>query len=656
MHLKHMLGACALTGLCAGAVQAKGGNFGGAKGADLSIEAIEPADEAITIGKAGDYPADIARYLLASGASGADLSPDGKTIAFIRDITGTREIWVMPASGGQPKQITFRTGVGSFDWTPDSQYLMFAADRDGNEQPGYFALRADGLVEKDVLPAKAGDFRQFGGFADGGSFLYASTARNGQVFDIYRGTMDGESKLVAQSELGLNAASISPDGRYALITETVGEDADNLYLLDLASGERRAVAAPPVEDRASHTGGGFAWLPDSSAFYFASNEGREYAALSRYDLENGTISTAFEPEADVGSITLCGDRIAWTENEDGFHSLHLWHLKDQRVEKTPKLPEGVYRLDCEGDPARLMVAVNGWRTPGEIWMVDPTNASAEKVFASNLAGLDPARLVRPQVVRYPARDGVELQGLLFLPENAGRGREAPPVLFMVHGGPTSQSQTNFNAVAQYHVNRGVAVFAPNIRGSTGLGRTYAQLDDRRKRLDSIRDLVDLLEALGNEGLVDADRAVVMGGSYGGYAVNAVLAAYPEAFDAGIALYGVADWVTALEIASPSLKASDRIEYGDITEDEWREFYSVNSPIRQADRIRVPVLYSHGVMDPRIDIAETEVMVTTLRENGVRADFIRFSDEGHGWRKLSNQLFYYREQAEFVEEVLGVGGE
>ena len=274
-------------------------------------------------------------------------------------------------------------------------------------------------------------------------------------------------------------------------------------------------------------------------------------------------------------------------------------------------------------------------------------------FSSNLAGLDQSKLIRPQVVRYKARDGVELQGLLYLPEGAGTGEDAPPVLFSVHGGPSGQSSATFDPVAQYHVGRGVAVFEPNVRGSSGLGRTYLKLDDREKRLDSVRDLVDLKNALAADGLIDGDRAAVMGGSYGGYAVNAVLAEYPGVFAAGVSLFGVADWITALEVASPALKASDRIEYGDISEERWREFYRVNSPIRKADQITVPVLYSHGVQDPRIDIYETEVMVKTLRANGVEAPFIRIPDEGHGWRKLSNRLFYFRKQAEFVEEKLGL---
>lgn len=649
--------AAALAAFAPFHVHAQEETFGGAKGADMSIEAMEPDGGAITIGRAGEYPADIARYLLATGPGAANLSPDGKTIAFAWDVTGESELWVMPATGGQPRQVTFKTGVFSPRWTPDGSALFYSADRDGNEQPGYFTITPDGSTETEVLPAARGDFRIFGDFAADGSFVYASTARGTGVFDIYRGTMSGESELIVESELGLAARSISPDGKYALVTETVGEDADNLYLLDLATKEMTTISKPPVEDRASHTLGGFAWRGDSSAFAFSTNLGREFGALSVYRIDEAEFQMVEPSDADVENVEVCGadgEIIAYTENRDGFDTLRLRNAGDGSDLPVPALPEGKYQLDCEGDEnPMLMVRVNGWQTPGEIWMIDPVEGTGEKVFAANLAGLDPARLVRPQVVRYPARDGVELQGLLYLPEGAGKGADAPPVIFDVHGGPSGQSMATFDPVTQYHVARGVAVFQPNVRGSTGLGRTYSTLDDREKRLDSISDLVDLKAALAADGLIDGDRAAVMGGSYGGYAVNAVLAEYPGEFAAGVSLFGVADWVTALEVASPSLKAADRIEYGDITEQRWRDFYTVNSPIRKADQITVPVLFSHGVMDPRIDIYETEVMVKTLRANGVEAPFIRIPDEGHGWRKLANQLFYFRKQAEFIEAQLGL---
>jgi dipeptidyl aminopeptidase/acylaminoacyl peptidase len=632
--------------------------FGGAKGADMSIEAMEPDGADVTLGRAGEYPADIARYLLASGPGAANLSPDGKAIAFSWDVTGQPELWVMPAEGGVPQQMTYQTGVRAPVWTPDSQGLFYSADRDGDEQPGYFVLSADGNNETEVLPAKRGDFRIFGGFANDGTFIYASTARGVGVFDIYRGTLGGQSEMIVQSELGLAARSISPNGQYAIVTETVGEDGDNLFLLNLTTREMTEISKPVVEDRASHTLGGFEWRSDSLSFGFSSNAGREYGALTTYSIATGRMQTIATSDADIENLELCGEGqsevVIYTENRDGFDTLRIRNGRDGSDRIVPDLPEGNYSLDCEGkrDP-KLLVRINGWQTPGELWMVDPIAGTGEKIFAANLAGLEADRLIRPQVVRYTAQDGVELQGLLYLPEGAERGENAPPVVLSVHGGPSAQSQASFDAVAQYHAARGVAVFEPNVRGSTGLGRTYSTLDDREKRLDSVRDLVDLKQALATDGLIDGDRAAVMGGSYGGYMVNAVLAEYPGEFVAGVSLYGVADWITALEIASPALKASDRIEYGDITEEEWRAFYLLNSPIRKAGQITVPVLYSHGVKDPRIDIYETEVMVKTLRGNGVEAPFVRIPDEGHGWRKLSNQLFYYRKQAEFLEEKLGV---
>ncbi|OYX66175.1 MAG: dipeptidyl aminopeptidase [Sphingomonadales bacterium 32-64-17] len=630
-------------------VAAQDSAFGGQSGPDLSIAAIEPDGAAADIGLAGQQPVDIARYLLASGASEARLSPDGQTIAFIQRLTGQPELWVLPASGGQPRQLTFATGVTMFRWLPDGSGLFYAADRDGNEQPGYFAISLDGTRERSILPAADGDFRSFAGFADDGRFVYSSTLRNGLDYDIYQAELQGNSRIVYEGRYGTIAQSVSPDGRYAIVAETVGEDADNLSLLDLASGELTTIDAPAVEDRASHTLGEFEWLPDSSAFYMSSNSGREFGALTMVN-PSSLASTVIEAgDADVSDIALCGGGLAYVVSRDGFDS--LWYNDGDGPQGVAGLPEGTYDIDCSA--SSLLVRVNGWATPGDIYVVDTGDLSARQVFASTFAGVDPASLVRPQVVRYPARDGVELQGLLYLPRGAGTGADAPPVVFDVHGGPSGQSSPTWDATSQYHAARGVAVFLPNVRGSTGLGRTYSTLDDRERRLDSVRDLVDLKAALAADGLIDGDRAAVMGGSYGGYMVNAVLSEYPDAFAAGVSLYGVGNWITALEVASPALKASDRIEYGDITEQRWRDFYGKMSPVFRADRIAVPVLYSHGAMDPRIDISETEVMVQALRGNGIAAEFIRIPDEGHGWRKLANQLFYYREQARFLEQQLGV---
>lgn len=630
--------------------------FGGQAGADLSIEAIEPVAEPVRVGLAGQDPADIGRYLLASGASGGRLSPDGETLAFSWSISGDAQLWTMPAIGGQPQRRTFGSGITFFRWTPDGSALIYGADNDGNEQPAFLAIAADGSTETVVLPAASGGFRVFGDFA-GNDLIYASTERNTLDFDLWRTDLDGRARMVFEGSFAYLAHAVSPDGNRVIVTESVGEDSDNLYLLDLASGQLQTLSKP--EPRADHSRAGFAWAPDGSGFYFASNRDREFPALLFHHLETGTDRVIAEPDAEIGAIALCGrDQgiLAWTENRDGFHVLKLRSLAEGADRAVPALPEGVLELDCAAAADRLAVTVNGWRTPGDIYLIDLASGTARRSFAANLAGLDPERLIRPESIRMPARDGLMLQGLLYLPDAGSRAGDGPvPVVFQVHGGPTAQAQATWQPSTQYLLDHGIAVFQPNVRGSTGFGRSYVTLDDREKRLDAVRDLVDMLAYLDKDPRIDARRAAVLGGSYGGYMVNAVLTAYPEAFTAGVSLFGVADWVAALEVASPALKASDRIEYGDIDDPRWRSFYREISPIHHADRIRVPVLYAHGVMDPRVDIAESEVMVRALRANGIEARFIRFPNEGHGWRRLENRLFYYRREVEFLREKLRLGG-
>ncbi|WP_203594556.1 S9 family peptidase [Wenzhouxiangella limi] len=630
---------------------------GPGEGPDENLEAIEPSPEPIRIGLAGEYPADIARFLLVQGVSGARLSPDGDYVAVSKSITGEPQLWLIPTDGSQARQLTFGNGITFFRWAPDGQSLIYGADNAGDEQEAYFRISVDGQSETEVVPALAGAFRSFGGvLPDNQRIVFASTERNGLDFDIYvRDLESDEQRMLYEGEFAFWPRSISPDGKSLLMTQAVGEDSNNLFLVDIESADVTTLAEP--ERRANTEDGGFAWTADGKTVFHASNEGREFRALVRREIESNKVTVMAAPEHDIDNVRLCGDEdryLLWTSNEEGFFRLHGRDLAEDRALDIPALPDGVYSLSCPSGSALAALVVNGPSTPGDLLLWDLAEGTAETLWASNLAGLDPDRLVTPESIRMPARDGVTLQGLLYLPRaDARAGDGPPPVVFDVHGGPTSQSVASFNGPVQYLVNRGIAVFRPNIRGSTGFGHTYLTLDDQERRLDSIRDLVDMLAFFEQDDRVDASRAIVRGGSYGGYAVNAVLANHPDSFMAGVSLFGVADWVTGLEVASPALKASDIIEYGDIREERWQAFYTTYSPIRQADQIKVPVLYSHGVNDRRVEIYETEVMVRTLRANGIDAPYIRFRDEGHGWRQLSNRLFYARREAEFLEQQFGM---
>ena len=608
-----------------------------------------PVIEPVTVGLAGEQPADIVRYLMARGALQTRISPDGKTVAFSDRVTGEPQLWVVDAAGGWPRQLTFGSGITLFRWSPDGEHLLVGRDASGNEREGYYLLSLDGNVERQLLPLSDA-FRAFGMFsADGSQILFSSTERTGRDFDIYVSDLaSGDTRIVYEGRFGFFPRAWQPGGDIVIVDEIRGEDARDVHLLNMATGQ----LSPLFQPRVSAYHGSYAWLPDGSGFYLTTNQDREYAALAFYSLEDEVLRFLETPEADVGNVTLSGDGryLAWTTNEDGYARLHAVDRSTSQSLIAAELPPGVYGLGFSASASSLNIRVSGPATPGDVYVWDLETNETTRAVASSLAGLDADTFVVPESVRYPARDGVELQGLLYVPKESMLS-EKPPVVVKVHGGPTAQSRPTFQPQVQYLVNNGIAVFDVNVRGSTGFGKTYTRLDNREKRLDSVRDLVDTVAFLSRDQRLNTNRIAVMGGSYGGYMVNAVLGSYPGVFDAGVSMVGVSDWVRALQEASPALKASDRIEYGDIREEEWQEFYRVNSPINNAHNIKVPVLVEHGANDPRDPVTESDRLVAKIREAGGAVTYMRFPDEGHSISKQANRVAYYRTMVGFLEEHL-----
>lgn len=604
-----------------------------------------PEPASVAVGLAGERPADIVRYLLAQGAEDAELSPDGETLAFKWSISGEPQLWTVDSDGGWPRQLTYGGGITFFEWAPAGDALLVGRDADGNEREGYTLLSRDGTEERRLLP-QSDAFRQFGAFSpDGTRIIYSSTERNGRDFDIYVADVaSGESQRIFESTFGYFPAAWQPGGDLVIVTQTRGEDAVDVHLLDVATGEIEPLFKPDVA--ASHAG--FQWLPDGDGFYLATNNGREYAGLAFYDLKNESLTFLETPDHDIEDVTLSGEGrfLAWTSNEDGFAQLHVRDLQSGRDLEVPQLPDGVHSLSFADEAPLLAIRTSGPSTPGDVHVWNILSGAIAQVVDAPLGGLDPATFVTPVSLRYEARDGVRLQGLLYLPD-AERFGDNPPVVVDVHGGPTGQSRPTFQPLEQYLVNVGIAVFAPNVRGSTGFGKSFARLDNREQRLDSVRDLVDTVNFLAQRADVNAHRIAVMGGSYGGYMVNAVLGAWPGVFDAGASFVGVSDWVRALEEASPALKASDIIEYGDIREPRWKEFYAENSPINNAGNIDVPLLVWHGANDPRDPVTESDRIVKAVREAGNDVTYLRFPDEGHSIRKRANRVTAYRTLADFL---------
>ena len=636
-----------------------------------------PAPVPGDIGLAGAECPDIARYLNAHSATAPSLSPDGSRVAYRTSVTGAPQIWIAETRGrSAPRQITFGEPVTFHEWSPAGDWIAYGVDRGGNEREGFYLISADGARERELLPPSE-SFRAWGGFShDGTKISYAATEPGKDDFDIY--TLDlvpnAKPRRVHEGKGGIYVASWRPDGAGLLLTVTRGEDANDVLYLDLRTNRTEVVFRP----REAATYHSFAWTPDSRGFYLATDQDRDFSALAYYDFNARSLRFIHEPRRDVEAVDLSPDgrHLAWVENAEGFSEIRLRELsRPGAAAATVGAPRGVvYGFEWAARANVLAVQLSGPDTPGDIWALEtsagapaPTRARRRvrpseprppgvlrRVTESSLAGLDLRKFIAPGAVSFPSHDGVAVHGLLYLPRGASAQRRAP-VLLAVHGGPTAQARPDFDAVFQYLLARGYAVLDLNVRGSTGYGKKFARLDNGRLRPNAVRDMaaaVDWLAASNQP--VNARKVAVMGGSYGGYMTYAALTQLPDKFAAGVSFVGVSNWVTALEGASPQLKASDRVEYGNIDDPEDRKFFAELSPITHVRNVRAPVLVSHGANDPRDPVTESDQFVRAIRERGGEVEYMRWPDEGHGIRKLQNRVTAYRRVARFLERTLGRG--
>jgi dipeptidyl aminopeptidase/acylaminoacyl peptidase len=625
-------------------------------------EADIPVIKSIDLGLAGDGPPDIVRYLNVRTAGSPSLSPDGEHLAFRTSITGKPQLWTVDSRGGWPRQLTYGESVSFHAWSPRGDWICYGTDRGGNERVGFYLISPDGTRERELLRPSE-HFRIFGGFSpDGQQIAYATTERTGVDFDIHVLDVEsGEHGEVLQGAFGFFVASWRPDGKALVLSETRGEDGNDVHLLDLESGELTTLFAPEVPSGY----GGFAWTPDGGGFYFSSDEGREFSGLAYWDAATGEVSWSETPEHDVGDVRLShdGTMLSWATNQGGWGKLHVRHLPSGANLPLAGLPPGVFGLVWSPGATVAAISGGGPNVSGDIWTWSPAEGDLQRVTWSDTAGLDMTAMIVPTHVDVPARDGETLHGLLYMPSAEALRRRAgvvgaddaaavlPPVLLAVHGGPTGQSRPRFNAVHQYLLARGIAVFDLNFRGSTGYGKRFARLDNQRLRPNAVNDMADAIAWLEQDGRVNARRAAVMGGSYGGYMTNAALVSFPDLFRCGVSIVGVSNWITALEGASPALKASDRLEYGDISDPDDRAFFEQLSPLTHVDKIERPLMVMHGANDPRDPVEESDQFVRAIRERGGEVEYLRFPDEGHGVRKLPNRVTAYRRIAAFLEKHL-----
>ncbi|HYG60746.1 MAG TPA: S9 family peptidase, partial [Symbiobacteriaceae bacterium] len=393
---------------------------------------------------------------------------------------------------------------------------------------------------------------------------------------------------------------------------------------------------PGLETSCKRTPG--PWAADDSGFYFTADEGREFSGLFFYDRVTGTAVPVAEPDWDVTEPTgdREGRRLLYSVNEDGFTRPYLQDLTSgDMIALPPALGEGViatYAISPDGN--KLACRMSAANLAPECYVHDLVAGTTTRLTYSLLGGIDEADLRVPELVRFPTFDGRLIPGWLYKPRDLAAGARIPAVL-VLHGGPEGQEQPDYGPQYQYLLDQGIAVLAPNIRGSTGYGKTYQRLILRDWGGGDLKDLEACAQYLRSLPWVDPERIAVMGGSYGGFATLQAVTRLPEYWACGVDFCGPSNLVTLTRSVPPTWRAMLKDWVGDPEED--REMLVERSPITYVDNVRCPLLVLQGAMDPRVVKAESDQMVERLRDRGIPVEYLVFEDEGHGLTKRHNLL-------------------
>lgn len=571
-------------------------------------------------------------------AASPSFSPDGKRLAFVSNLGGLPQVWTLPIEGGWPQLVTtLDDPVGGVEWSPDGAWLAFSLAPGGGMNEQAYLVRPDGSGLRRLTPGGK-ETNRLGRFTlDGRSLMMGSNARDGASIDAYLVDVGSGKSRAATRGSGINSyADVSVDGRWAVLARVLGRGDNDLYLVDLASGAETLLT--PHQKPGAFGGGTFA--RDGRTIYLSSNKDRDLAALARIRLaadgKPGTLETiAARADAELQAFEIDPtDQTAvllW--NVGGRNELAFVDLSSGRVDPGPALPaELVGGLGFSPDGRLLAFVASGSAAPQDIWILERSSQTLRQITHSPHAGVDLQQLVRPTLVRFPAHDGLELSAWLYRPRGAG----APgPLVLSFHGGPEAQERPGFRADYQALLAQGIAVLAPNVRGSAGFGKRFVDLDNGALRVNGVRDIKACVDYVVGAGVGARGRIGIMGGSYGGYMVMAGLTEYPELLAAGANLFGIVNFETFFQHTEPWMAAVSKTEYGD--PDTQAELLRSLSPLRRIERVRAPTLVLHGANDTNVPVVEAEQVVENLKKRGVPVEYVLFPDEGHGWRKATNRV-------------------
>jgi dipeptidyl aminopeptidase/acylaminoacyl peptidase len=596
------------------------------------------------------------RYTEFRRASLLDWHPAKSEILISTRFANTPQIHRVVAPGGARTQLTFaQEPVSQAVYEPRTgRYFLFLKDVGGNEfsqiyrfdvADGAITLLTDGRSQNGGIEwSTAGD-----------RIAYGSTRRNGTDRDIYvMNPSDPKSDrlLLEVQGGGWGVTDWSPDDRQLIAQEARSVNQSSLWLVDMASGKKSALSPVDGGDTVVYAGAQFS--RDGRGVYLVTDEGSEFQRLAYMDLATRRlIALTIGIDWDVTEFALSWDgrTIAFVTNEGGISRLYLLDTRTRRRRPVPGLPSGLLGgLVWQRGGGRLGFTLADTRSAGDAYSLAPATGKLTRWTTSETGGLDTKALPEPALIRWPSFDGREISGFYYHPPARFAGKR--PVLINIHGGPEGQARPGFQGRGNYFLNElGVAIIEPNVRGSTGYGKSFVKLDNGFKREDTVKDIGALLDWIGRQPELNSSRIMVTGGSYGGYMTLMVATTYNQRICCSLDVVGISNLATFLTHTESYRRDLRRVEYGDEREPEMRAFMDRTAPLNNAAKITKPLFVVQGANDPRVPRSEAEQMVATVKRNAGPVWYLLAKDEGHGFRKKANADFQFYATVQFIRTYL-----
>jgi dipeptidyl aminopeptidase/acylaminoacyl peptidase len=584
---------------------------------------------------------------------GSTWSPDGKGIAFISNMSGRNNLWVVPSDGGYPVQLTVSDQRQSFPaWSPDGKWIAYQSDYDGDEQWDIFLVSPKTGKVVNLTQTREIAEQNPRWSPDGRYLAYEVKPKTSAAYeiDVYDMTMREVKHVTSGTpqDKGNYDPIWSNDAKYIAYTQTQAKGTDsNVFIADTATGHNTLLTSHEGEQRFAVND----IAPDGKRLLVTSNAENGYDNIGLLDISAKKISWLTKDKWRIrgGEFSPDGKRLIFTADVDGNEDIYVHDVATGQstqlaMPKGVNGPAGSPRA-FSPDGTRLLYSHAGPTAPNDLWVHDVATGKSQQITHSLLAGIRSEDLVEPYLIHYPSRDGKwTISAWLYVPYNMARNGQNAAIVF-IHGGPTSQVMNSFNRFVQFAVNQGYMVLAPNYRGSSGYGKEFQQANLFDMGGGDLQDVLAGVDWIKQTGHLDPKKIAVIGASYGGYLTMMAVTKAPDVWAAGVPIVPFVNWATEVQNEDAELQQGDIASMGDPVKN--KALYEERSPINFVNQIKAPLLLLAGGHDPRCPKSETEQVVDAIKKRGGKVDYKIYDNEGHGFARVENQIDAYQRVANFL---------